>query len=98
MDVTSVFYPCIIHTLSTHYPYIIHIHSSSMDYPRFFKEFVTLSTHYPKNIQGLSNHLTLDNGWINPRSTSPTFVLTLSTFLEVQGVEDKPMRIDVESA
>ena len=61
-----------------------------MDYPRIFKEFVTLSTHYPKNIQGLSNHLTLDNGWINPRSTSPTFVLTLSTFLEVQGVEDKP--------
>ena len=57
-----------------------------MDYPNLLQEIITLSIYYLQNIQGLSNNLTLDDGWINLGSTCPTFVLTLTNSLEVQGV------------
>ena len=86
MDKPWMSHPCFIHALSILYLYVIHIHSSSVDYPKILKEIVILSMNYPQNILGLSNHLILDNGWINLGSTCPAFVQTLTTSLEVQGV------------
>ena len=85
MDKPWMSHPCFIHALSILYLYVIHIHSSSVDYPKILKEIVILSMEYPQNILELSNHLTLDNGWINRGYTCPTFVLTLSTSLEARG-------------